>query len=51
MRTPLTILTTLFAISFFDGVFMWGLPDGLYVMLGFGMIICTGWMWVIESKN
>lgn len=51
MRTPLVLLTTLLSLSFFDGVFGWGLPDGFYALIGFAMVGTLIWMWVIDLKN
>ncbi len=51
MKTPLIIMTILFVISFFDGMFMWGLSEGFYMFAGISMMGCVGWMWYIELKH
>ena len=51
MKTPLTILTMCFSLSFFDGVFSWGLPEGFYVLIGLTMMICIGYMWYVQAKS
>lgn len=51
MKSPLIVLTTLFTISFMDGMFDWGLADGFYIFAGFTMIASIGWMWRIELKK
>ena len=51
MKTPLTILTTFFAISFFDGMFAWGLAEGFYIVAGFAMIASVIRMWYVELKK
>lgn len=51
MKTPLILLTTMFFISFFDGVFAWGLPDGFYALVGLVMMSCIGWMWYVLIKK
>ena len=50
MRTPLTTLTTLLGLSFFDGFFGWGLPDGFYLFVGMATIAIIIWMWIIELR-
>jgi hypothetical protein len=51
MKAPLIVLTTLFSISFFDGMFGWGLDDGFYVFSGFTMMATLGWMWYLVAKE
>lgn len=51
MITPLTILSIFFGISFLDGMFMWGLNEGFYLVAGLAMIASVIWMWVIELKK
>lgn len=51
MKTPLIILTMIFSISFFDGMFGWGLADGFYTFAGLIMMGALAWMWYLEVKN
>lgn len=51
MKTPLTVLTGSVSIGFFDGMFGWGLPDGLYILTGFAILVSIGFMWYYVSKE
>ena len=51
MRTPLVIMSIFFTISFFDGMFMWGLGDGFYSLAGLAMIGSIIWMWFVEINH
>jgi hypothetical protein len=51
IKTPLTILSVTYGISFFDGFFGWGLAEGFYTLVGLTTLATIIWMWVIVSKN
>lgn len=51
MKTPLILLTACYTVSFFDGMFEWGLADGFYILTGLVMLVSIGWMWKIELGN
>ena len=51
MKTPLTIMSTMFGLAFLDGAFSWGLSDGFYTFTGLVMIIGVIWMWFIELRK
>jgi len=39
ITTPLTIITSVFAISFFDGMFGWGIDDSAYFLMGLAQLV------------
>jgi len=51
IKTPLTIMSVFFGLSFMDGAFGWGLSDGFYTMAGLSYAVALGWMWVIVYKQ
>jgi hypothetical protein len=50
VKTPLTILTCGYAIGFFDGMFGWGLDEGIYMLAGFAILGALGYIWYIVTR-
>lgn len=51
MKLALSLITVPFAISFLDGIFMWYLADGFYMLMGFTMMAGLALSWYHELKN
>jgi len=51
IKSPLIIITTIFAVSFFDGMFGWGFDEGAYMLLGLGQLASIIWMWIVVKSN
>jgi hypothetical protein len=51
IKSPLWIFTSVYALSFLDGMFGWGFDDGAYLVLGLAQLAAIIWMWVIVKAN
>jgi len=51
ITTPLTIITSVFALSFFDGMFGWGLDEGAYMLMGLAQLVSIVWLWIVVKSN
>jgi len=51
IKAQLVTLTILYAIAFMDGAFALGLSDGIYTLLGMGLIGILIWMWVDYARS
>jgi hypothetical protein len=52
LKWLVTVMAACFGISFLDGVFSWGLPNGFYIVVGLVEIFCLVWLLTIAyAKN
>jgi hypothetical protein len=51
MKGALTTISVPYAVSFLDGMFLWGLPEGFYILVGFAMLVGIVWAWIVESNR
>ena len=51
MKLALSTITVPYSISFLSGVFMWELPEGLYILLGLAMIVGIIHAWIVETNR
>lgn len=51
IRNLVYVLAVMFATSFLDGTFTWGLPNSFYVFSGVVQVICIVWLLVLVHKK
>ena len=51
MKLALSTITVPFGISFLSGVFLWELPEGMYILFGIAMIVGIIHAWIVETNR
>ena len=51
MKTATYTLAVVTGVAFLDGFFELGLPDGIFVILGFAQLAAVGYMLYKVNKN